>query len=86
MKVAAVNQREDSHHSLAIMNFVADDGGILSIDHGNGLFDAGLADLITESGNRIDPKLLQIPKSLWIDHAGILVVGKTETIDLLVER
>jgi len=58
MKVAAVNQREDSHRSLAAMYFVANDGGILSIDHGNGLLDAGLSDLITESGNRIDPKLL----------------------------
>ena len=58
MKVAAVNQREDPHRSLAAMYFVADDGGILSIDHENGLLNTGFSDLITEFGNRIDPKLL----------------------------
>jgi hypothetical protein len=58
MKVSAVDQWEDPHRSLAAMYFVADDGGILSIDHGNGLLDAGFSDLITESGNRIDPKFL----------------------------
>jgi hypothetical protein len=58
MKVAAVDQGEDQHLSLAVVYFVADDGGILSINHGNGLLDTGFSDLITESGNRIDPKLL----------------------------
>jgi len=85
MKVAAVNQRDDSHRSLAIVNLVADDGGILFMEHANGLLDAGLAYLIAEPGDGIGPKLSQVLESLWMNRTGILVIAETNSIDLLIK-
>src|ERR1051326_9382372 len=66
-----------------IFQCVLNNAGVLTLNHENRFFDLDAVRFIRKDRKGVEPKLLEVTKALWMNHAGITIGGEIEwlTID-----
>src|SRR6266446_3057930 len=71
---------------IIFLEFVLHHGAVLTVDHENSFLDLDALDFVGEDRKRIEAKLLQVAKALWVNNAGILVCREIERLSVDEKR
>src|SRR6266576_2225465 len=67
---------------VVFLQLIVNDGAIFAVNHEDSLFDLDALNFISENRKRVETKLFQVAKSLWMHSVRITIRGQLERLPI----